>query len=296
MELRVLKYFLTVAEEENISKAAEILHTTQPNLSRQLTNLEDELGKKLIIRGKRKITLTEEGMFLRKRAQEIINLTERTESDLLLYGEATKGNIYIGGVETPAMRFIGKIVSSIQNNNPNIKFHFHSESTLEITQNLDKGLYDFGLVVEPVDLQKYNYIKLPIKDTWAVLMNKNSPLAKREYVTPKDMVGKKILFAEQQNKSNILSGWFGKDMKNIESVGSFNLIRTPAMLIEESDLYLFCFDKLLNTTGDSNLCFKPLKPTFETNLFLIWKKYQMLSTPANLFLEKLKEEIENNKI
>ena len=216
MEIRILKYFLAVAQEENITKAAEILHTTQPNLSRQLNQLEEVVGKKLFKKEKRKIILTEEGMFLRRRAQEIVDLAERTESELNLYGQVTSGDVYICGIETNGMRFVGNIIINIQNNNPNIKFHLHSESTFEIMEAIDKGLFDFGVVGEPINLQKYNYLKFPIKDTWGILMNKNSPLAKLDYITPEDMKDKKILFAEQQNDSNLLSGWLGKDMKNMK--------------------------------------------------------------------------------
>lgn len=291
MELRILKYFLAVAQEENITKAAELLHTTQPNLSRQLNQLEDEIGKKLFKKENRKIILTEEGMFLRKRAQEIIDLAEKTESELNLYGKTTSGDIFIGSIETNAMRFIGNIVVDIQKENPNIKFHIHSESTLEITEAVDKGLFDFGIVVEPVDLKRYNYIKLPMKDTWGVLMNKNCPLAKLDYITPNDIKNKRILFAEQQSGANLLSGWLGKDMKNIESIGSFNLITTPAMMIEQGLGYVFTFDKLINTSN-TNLCFIPLKPKFETSLFIIWKKYQIFSEPSKLFLSELQSRIE----
>jgi len=290
MELRTLKYFLAVAQEENITKAAEILHTTQPNLSRQLNSLEEEFGRKLFIRGKRKITLTEEGMFLRKRAQEIIDLSNKTESELSLFGESEVGDIYIGAVETNAMRFIGETVVKIQQANPNIKFHFHSESTLEITEYLDKGLFDFGIVVEPIDLKKYDYIKLPIKDTWGILMHKDSPLAKLDSITPKDIKDKPILFAEQQSGTNLLSGWLGESMKNLNTIGSFNLITTPAMLIEKGLGYVFTFDKLVNTSN-TDLVFKPLNPLFETSLFLIWKKYQILTNPSKMFLEELKNSI-----
>lgn len=290
MDIRVLKYFLAVAQEENITKAAETLHTTQPNLSRQLNQLEQEVGKKLFISKNRKIILTEEGLFLRKRAQEIVGLTDRTEIELALYGENTSGDLYIGAVETNAMRFIGETIVKIQQANPNIRFHFHSESTLEIAEFLDKGLFDFGIVVEPIDFKKYDYIKLPIKDTWGILMHKDSPLSKLDSITPKDIKDKPILFAEQQSETNLLSGWLGESMKNINNIGSFNLITTPAMLIEKGLGYVFTFDKLVNTSN-TDLIFKPLNPLFETSLFLIWKKYQILTKPAKLLLEELKNSI-----
>ena len=186
MEIRILKYFLAVAQEESITKAAEILHTTQPNLSRQLNMLEEEIGKKLFIRGSRKITLTEEGMFLRKRAKEIIDLTERTEFELNSYGEITTGDIYIGAPETYIMHFIGEVFKKINERYPQIKYHIFSGSTIEVSEQLNKGLLDFAILIEPIDLQKYNYIKLPYTDTWGVLMRKDSPLAKLEVIRPED--------------------------------------------------------------------------------------------------------------
>lgn len=217
MEIRILKYFLAVAQEESITKAAEILHTTQPNLSRQLNMLEAEVGKKLFERGSRKVTLTEEGMFLRKRAKEIIDLTERTESELSTYGETTSGDIYIGAPETYVMHSIAEIFKRMHNQYPNIKYHIFSGSTLEVSEQLNKGLLDFAILIEPIDLEKYNYLKLPYTDTWGVLMRKDSPLAKLNAITPEDIKDEPIFLAHQQSSANVLSGWFK------EAETSFNL-------------------------------------------------------------------------
>ena len=289
MEIRILKYFLAVAQEESITKAAEILHTTQPNLSRQLNMLEAEVGKKLFERGSRKVTLTEEGMFLRKRAKEIIDLTERTESELSTYGETTSGDIYIGAPETYVMHSIAEIFKRMHNQYPNIKYHIFSGSTLEVSEQLNKGLLDFAILIEPIDLEKYNDLKLPYTDTWGVLMRKDSPLAKLNAITPEDIKDEPIFLAHQQSSANVLSGWFKEYYRNLNVIGSFNLITTPAMIVESGLGYVFTFDKLINTTGDCNLCFRPLEPNFETGFYLVWKKYQIFSRSAKMFLEELQK-------
>lgn len=287
VDIRVLKYFLAVAQEENITKAAELLHTTQPNLSRQLTLLEEEVGKKLFYRGNRKISLTQEGMFLRKRAKEIIDLTERTESELTSYGEATTGEIIIGAPETSAMHMIAEVFKSIHGSYPKIQFHIFSGSTTEVSDQLHKGLLDFAILIEPIDLTKYDYIKIPYTDTWGVLMRDDCPLAALDTIRPENIKNEPIFLAQQQISANVLSGWFKKYYRNLNIIGTFNLITTPAMIVESGLGYVFTFQNLINTTGDSRLCFKPLEPNFETGFYLVWKKYQIFTKPAELFLDEV---------
>ena len=289
MDIRILKYFIAVAQEESMTGAAEVMHTSQPNLSRQLNDLEKEIGRKLFERGSRKISLTEEGMFLFKRAKEIVELLERTEADLDLFDEITSGDVYIGAAETHAMRLIAHSMQSLREVYPQILFHIFSGSTVEVKEQLDKGLLDFGIFVDLVDPQKYDYIKLPVNDTWGVLMRQDSPLAGLESIRPEDIRDKPLLCARQQLDADDLSKWLGEDLKNLNIVTTFNLITTPAMMVEEGLGYTFTFDKLVDTTGDRNLCFRPLEPKFETGLYLVWKKYQMFSKAAKAFLEKLQQ-------
>lgn len=289
MDIRVLKYFLAVAQEESITKAAEVLHTTQPNLSRQLTDLEESVGRKLFERGSRKITLTEEGMFLSKRAKEIVALLERTEVDLALFDEVTSGDVYIGAAETHAMRLIGNVIQSLRQSHPQVMYHFFSGSTVEVLEQVNKGLFDFGILVDPVDPQKYEHIRLPVNDTWGVLMRRDSPLAKLDAVRPEDIKDKPLLCSQQMLNAKDIAEWIGEDFKNLNVVFTFNLITTPAMMVEEGVGYTFTFDRLINTTGDSNLCFRPLEPKFETGLYLVWKKDQRLTKQAKLFLERFKQ-------
>jgi DNA-binding transcriptional LysR family regulator len=291
MEIRILKYFLAVAQEENITRAAEVLSTSQPNLSRQLTELEEEVGKKLFERGSRKITLTEEGMFLRKRAKEIIELVERTETDLSSFDEVISGVVHIGAAETHAMRLLADEMLSLRETHPQIQYDIFSGSTIEVTDQLNKGLLDFGVLVEPVDLQKYDYLRLPVNDIFGVVMRKDSPLAKLNSICPDDIKNQPVLCAHQQLDGNVLSGWLGGDSKNLNIVSTFNLITTPAMMVEAGLGYAFTFDKLVNTEGDRNLCFRPLEPKLETGLYLVWKKYQMFSKAAKVFLEQIQRSI-----
>lgn len=287
MEFRVLKYFLTVSQEENITKAAEVLHTTQSNLSRQLAELENIVGKKLFERGSRKITLTEEGMFLRKRAEEIIELTERTEEDLRTFSEVVSGVVHIGAIETQTMRTIANCIMSLKETHPQITYNFFSGSIAEITDGVNKGLLDFGLLVAPVDMQKYDYIKLPKSDVFGLIMRKDCPLAELQAIQPEHIGDYPVWVSRQQIEGNVLSGWLGRDVQSLNIISTFNLITTPSMMVEEGFGMAFTFDNLVNIPENSNLCFHPLKPKVEAELYLVWKKFQMFTKPAQLFLENI---------
>lgn len=291
IELRVLKYFIAVAQEENITKAAEVLLTTQSNLSRQLAELENSVGKKLFERGSRRITLTEEGMFLRKRAKEIIELTERTETDLIAFDEIVSGTVHIGAAETHAMRLLANEMLSLREIHPGIRFDIFSGSTIEVTEQLKKGLLDFAVLVEPVDLSKYDYMKFPVSDKFGVIMRKDNPLAKLGRITSKDIMNQPVLCSRQQLDGNILSNWLGDNISKLNIVSTFNLITTPAMMAEAGLGIVFTFDKLIKTDTDNSLCFRPLEPEMETGLYLAWKKYQMLNKASEAFLEHLQKNL-----
>lgn len=291
MELRVLKYFLAVAREENITAAAKSLHVTQPTLSKQLKELEDELGKQLFTRGNRRITLTEDGKFLRKRAQEIIDLTEKTEAELKESDEMISGDIYIGGGETEAIRILAKVIKQITQEYPLIRFHLHSGNANDVMERLDDGLLDFGVVLEPADLKKYDFWKLPATDTWGLLMRKDSPLAAKETIRPEDIVHIPLLCSNQTLVKNELSGWAGIDFDNMNIVTTYNLIFNASIMVQEGVGYALCIDKLVNTTGDSNLIFRPLEPSLRVGLDIIWKKYQVFSRASKIFLMKLQDDI-----
>lgn len=289
MDIRVLRYFLAVTREESISGAAESLHMTQPTLSRQLMDLEEELGKKLLIRGNRKITLTEEGLLLRKRAAEILDLVEKTEAELTAPDEVVSGDIYIGGGETDAMRLIAKIATELQKSCPDIRYHLFSGNADDVTERLDKGLLDFGILIEPADMKKYDYIRMPAVDTWGLVMPKNCPLASHAAIQPEDILDIPIITSRQTMVGNELSGWLGKDFEKLNIVATYNLVYNAALLVEEGLGYVLTLDKLVNTSENSSLCFRPLKPKMEAHLNIVWKKYQVFSGAAERFLNRVQE-------
>lgn len=288
MDVRVLRYFLAVAREESITGAADYLHLTQPTLSRQLMDLELELGKKLLIRGSRRVTLTEEGLLLRKRAEEILDLVEKTQSAFHETDQAEiAGDIYIGGGETDAMRLLAKTAKELQALHPHIRYHLFSGNAEDVTERLDKGLLDFGILIEPVDLSRYDYIKLPAADVWGVLMRKDSPLAQLEYVQPKDLWQQPLLTSRQAMAQKGLLSWLGKKPEELNIISTYNLIYNAALMVDEGLGYALTLDKLVNTTGDCTLCFRPLKPRLEVGLVLVWKKYQVFSKATAQFLDRL---------
>lgn len=289
MDIRVLRYFLAVTREESISGAAESLHMTQPTLSRQLMDLEEEIGKKLLIRGNRRITLTEEGMLLRKRATEILDLVDKTEAELMAPDEAVGGDIYIGGGETDAMRLIARIANDLQKSCPQIHYHLFSGNADDVTERLDKGLLDFGILIEPADMKKYDYIRLPATDTWGLLMPKDCPLASKSKIRPSDLLELPIIASNQTMVSNEFSGWLGKDFEKLNIVASYNLVYNAAIMAEEGLGYVLTLDKLVNTTESGRLCFRPLSPKMEVHLDIVWKKYQLFSAAAERFLSKVQE-------
>ncbi|CAM3982433.1 LysR family transcriptional regulator [Bacillus luti] len=288
MEIRVLRYFISVANEESISAAAKQLHLSQPTLSRQLKDLETELDTALFIRGNRKISLTEKGKYLLKRAKEIVALADKTEANLKDSKEIISGEVYIGGGETEAMHLIAKTLKELRTDYPGIRFHLYSGNADDIKSKLDSGLLDFGIVIEPTDKQKYEYVQLPAKDTWGVLMCKDSPLADKQFISPVDLIDKPLFISRQTTVSNELAGWFGQNIENLNVVATYNLLYNAALMVEEGIGYALCLDKLINTSGNSKLCFRPLHPNLEANLNIIWKKNQVFSNAANAFLNQLR--------
>lgn len=290
MELRVLQYFLAVAREQNISAAAQSLHLTQPTLSRQLKELEEELGKQLMIRGSRKITLTEDGMLLRKRAEEILELVDRTEKEVMRSDDTVSGDIYIGTGETDGVRQIARTAKRIQESCPGIRFHIVSGDAVDVCERLDKGLLDFGVLLGDIDKIKYCYMDLPMKDTWGVLMRKDSPLARRDTVFPRDLWDKPLILSRQMDNKSGLYRWLGKEPSELHTVATYNLIYNASLMVDEGMGYAFTLDKLVNTTG-GNLCFRPLQPRLELGMYLVWKKSQIFSKAAELFLKSLQEQL-----
>ena len=286
MELRQLRYFLAVAEEESISKAAEALFVTQPNLSRQMQSLEAELGRPLFVRGSRKITLTEAGKLLKKRAEEILDLYQKTESELLSPDTEIRGDVYIGGGESYAMELIAKAAHAVQKLHQGVAFHLFSGDVSAVSERLDKGLIDFGVFIEPADLTKYDYLRLPLADTWGVLMRKDSPFAEKESISPEDLWDKPLIRSRHSLGKSIVSEWFRKDEKKLNIVATYNLLYNASHLVREGLGYAICLDKLVEEGND--LTFRPLSPRLSSHLDIAWKKHQVFPKCAELFLEEMR--------
>lgn len=292
MEIRVLQYFLAIAREQSIIRAAESLNLSQPTLSTQIKHLEEELGKQLLIRGtkgSRKVTLTEEGMILRKRAEEILELVKKTENEITLSDSIIMGDVYIGTGETDGIRLLAKTGKNLQKTHPQIHYHITSGNAIFVMEQLDKGLIDFGIVFGKPDLKKYDSLKLPSKDIWGVLMPKDSPLADKDTISPEDLWDKPLILSQQEANGGEVMQWMKKKPSHLNIVSTYNLLFNASLLVEEGLGYAICFDNIIHTSQNSNLCFRPLAPELTTEMSIIWKKYQVFSKPAEKFLSALRE-------
>ena len=287
MELRVLRYFLEAAREGNITHAAERLHISQPTLSKQLKELEGELGKKLFIRGNYNVRLTDEGMLLRKRAEDILEMVDKTEEEFKALGEITGGDIRIGCAESDGIKHLARRIKAVQAQYPRIRVHLYSGDQSDLAERLEQGLLDFAVLVESNDLSKYNYLPLPGADTWGVILRKDHPLAAKEAVAPEDLL-EIPLICPRQGLQKELSDWFQEKVDRLNIVATCNLAYNGAVLAREGLGCLLSFDKLANTEPDSPLCFRPLTPTLHSKLFLAWKKYAVFSPAAEVLLNEMK--------
>jgi len=292
MELRVLRYYLAVAREESISRAAESLHITQPTLSRQLMELEAELGTQLFIRSRRdrSIRLTEDGVLLRSRAEEILALADKTAAEFSASEGSVSGEIAIGAGETDAVRLLAEAAERIHKQHPGIRFHLFSGNAEAVTDRLDKGLIDFGVLVGSVDMARYNSLSLPVLDTWGVLMRADSGLASRDRITPELLRSKPLILSQQSLEHNEFSGWIGLEADKLNVVAAYNLIYNATLFVEAGLGYAVTIDKLVNTRGTA-LAFRPHSPKMESRLNLVWKKYHVFSPAAELFLKALREAV-----
>ena len=286
MELRVLKYFLVVATERNISNAAKILYVSQPALSKQLKNLEEELGVTLFKRGNRNITLTEDGVYFLTKAKEILALVDTTVANLT-QEDIIGGEINIGAGESAQMGHIFNIINDMMIDYPNIKTNVTSGNADEMLLKLDNGTLDFAITFGFVDKSKYEHLSLPWCDKWGLLVRKDNFLAKKDYILSKDLENIPLIISKQTNVDNFLAGWIGKSIENFNVVGTFNLLYNASLMAKQNIGSVLCFGGIINTS-ESNLKFIPLKPELETEMSIIWKKNQTLSNVSKKFLENLK--------
>lgn len=293
MEIRVLQYFLAVAEAENITAAAESMHLSQPNLSRQLKDLEEELGKPLLIRGKRKVTLTDDGVILKKRAEEVMALLEKASREIRLSDYSISGDIYIGAGETSGLHLLAKAAKQFSESYPSIHYSLISGNANDLLDKLDKGLIDFAVIHSTPDPGKYVCLPLPYHDLWGVLMLKSAPLAKLDSIRPEDLYSQPLILPNSYYKRGVLGNWLKKKPSQLHVTASYNLLYNASILVRENLGYALCIDKLIDGSDSSSLCFRPLEPRFELPLYIVWKKYQVFSKASEKFLKFLEQQMES---
>ena len=286
MELRVLKYFLAVAREENITRAANLLHLTQPTLSRQLMQLEEELGVKLFQRSRHHIVLTEEGMLLRRRAEEIVSLSEKAKDELLHKREQLSGKISIGSGELQSSQFLAELITSFQQENPLVQFELYSGNSDNIKERIERGILDIGLLQEPVDIAKYGFVRTPLRERFGVLMRSDSPLAAKKSIQPQDLIGLPLILPQRETLQNEFMNWFGPYADQIHVVASGNLLYNQAILARHQGSYVLTLEL---DCSYKDLCFVPVSPPLGYGTVLVWKKVQMFSPAASRFIAYMKE-------
>lgn len=291
MEIRVLRYFLEIAREGNMTRAAKRLHVTQPTLSKQMKELEQELGKKLFRRSSTSVSLTDEGMLLRKRVEDLLAMADKIEREFKALDEITGGDIYIGCAESYLIKYLACAVNGLNEKYADIHYHITSGDTGQVAESLDRGLLDFAFIVEPPDLSKYNYLEVPGHDTWGVLMRRDCPLAEKTVIEVRDILPYPVFCSEQSAKVD-LPRWCGEHMDRLNIMATFNLAGNAAVFAREGLGIVLTFDKLIEVSEDSDLCFRQIIPALHTKMYVIWKKYQIFTPVARLLLTELKKVID----
>jgi len=287
MEIRTLRYFLAVAREENMTRAAQTLHVTQPTLSKALKALEDELGKKLFTRRSFSIKLTDEGMLLRNRAEDLVSMADKIEKEFISLDDMTGGDLYFGLAESYQIRYLAHEIHTFKQTCPGLRYHITSGDTEQVMEKLDKGLLDFAVLAETPDAHRHESLAFPESDEWGIVMPEDDPLASKKVIQVDDLIGLPLFCSEQSWESDI-PRWAGAKMDLLHLEGSFRLSYNGSVFAKEHLGYLLTFNKLLNTSPGSGLAFRPLSPPLETKLYLVWKKYQTFSPLAERFLAQLK--------
>lgn len=289
MELRTMRYFLAAAREENMTRAAELLHVTQPTLSKQLKALEDELGKKLFTRHSFSIQLTEEGILLRKRAEDLVKMADKITTEFLTLDDVLGGDVYFGLAESYQIRYLAATIRRFKETYPDLRYHITSGDTEQVTEKLDKGIIDFAVLAQEPNTAKYHYLAFPNADLWGLVMPKDNPLAEKNTICTDDLIGLP-LFCSEQGWNNDISKWCGNSIDQLHLEGSFRLSYNGSLFVKEGLGCLLTFEHLIDTNPESGLVFRPLAPKLETKMYLIWKKYQIFTPISERLLEKLKSE------
>lgn len=288
MEIRVLRYFLEIARTGNMTRAAEYLHVSQPTLSKQMKDLEAELGKKLFRRGSSSVSLTDEGLLLRKRAEDILDMVDKTTEEFGCLDNIAGGEIHIGCAESHQIKYLARAIKALKEKYPLFRYHLTSGNTEQVAERLDKGLLDFAVIVEPPNLSKYNYLEVPETDVWGVVMRRDCPLAAKARIYVEDLIGLDLICSAQAMQADI-PRWCGEKADMLNPSGTVNLVYNGSVFVREGLGYLLSFDKLAGTGEDSELCFRPLEPPLETKMYVTWKKYQVFTPTSRALLEELKK-------
>ncbi len=288
MEIRTLRYFLAAAREENMTRASEYLHVTQPTLSKQIQSLEDELGKKLFIRHSFRIELTEEGILLRKRAEDLVSMADKIIGEFTALDDVTGGDVYFGLAESYQIRYLAREIRRFKEIYPGLRYHISSGDTEQVTEKLDKGVLDFAVLAEEPDAAKYHSLCFPEADIWGLVMPSDHPLAQKETVCADDLAGLPLFCSEQGWKKDI-SQWCGEKMNELHLEGSFRLSYNASLFVREGLGFLLTFARLIDTGPDSGLTFRPLAPKLEAKMYLIWRKYQVFTPIAERLLAELRD-------
>ena len=284
MEIRTLQYYLAVIREGTISAAAQALHVAQPSLSRQMKELEEDLGAPLFVRGNRRIALTEEGMVLKKRAEEMVRLMKMTEDEITQIRNHISGSVRIGAGESWSFHYLARTAAALAQEHPDIRFHITSGDTQDLMDELNKGLIDFAVIFTDIDHTLYQSVELPAEDSFGLLMRKDSPLAAKKEIRLKDLQGIPLLISRAAEP--YYSGL--EEYSSLNIIGTYNLIYNASLLVEDGLGYAVCFERLINTAGDSPLCIRPIVPEKKTAGYLIWKKYQVFSPAVQMFIDRIR--------
>lgn len=288
MDIRVLRYFLTVVREENISRAAKMLFITQPTLSRQLQELERELDTKLFIRGKAKITLTDSGILLRRRAEELVELADKTERELLAKDESVSGTVSIGCGESMAVKTLAELINTFSKQYPEVVFDLYTGAADHIKEQIDQGIIDIGLLMEPIEIEKYDYIRLRQTERWGILMRSDNPLCEKSSVTVSDIKDIPLIIPRRIGPQSVLRGWFGNDFDRLNIISTCNLIANSARLALLGTGSVITIEGSVDMYENRCLCFKPFYPELSNTSVLAWKKYQPFGQAATKFIEYIK--------
>lgn len=291
MEIRVLRYFLTVVREESITRAAEVLHITQPTLSRQLAQMEEQMGVKLFLRGTRKIVLTEEGLLLRRRAEEILELVDKTERELIEQEEQVEGTVSIGCGDLRSVQMLPGLIRSFHEKYPLVTFDLYTGTADHVKDRMDRGLTDIGLLLEPVDMEKYEFIRMPVEEKWVAAMHPDAPLASKEYVTPADLAEVPLILPQRRNVQSELAHWFGEYYDHLDILFTSNLPSNSSVMVHDRLAYSLIICGSIAFWDKEKITYRPLSPELTARCALAWKRQQPFGLAAEKFIRHLKTEL-----